>query len=101
MRGARAKLLRHTASMMEPEQVAIRATREVALGERFRWVEVPDVDTGIKRFLARFALKLGIPIATRKERRRFTAHRIEEVKNTFRWRYRRLKKMFYRLRRAV
>lgn len=94
MRGVRAKLLREQAAKMSVGQKD-RETEQIALGQRWRWFEVPDTSGRVKTFLARFALALGIPVATKKERRLVSVYRVQEKKGTTRWCYRRLKRLFY------
>lgn len=100
MNGSRAKLLRKQAALMTINK-PFRRLHVVDLPPRERWVDVPDDGkTFIEKLRNKFLRSLGLPTPTKRERRMVTPQVVREQKGTTRWAYRRLKQMYYRLRRA-
>lgn len=100
MNGARAKILRKQAALMTVNQPA-RKLITAQLAPRSAWVTVPDDgDSFIEKLRNKFLRSIGLPTPTKRVRQMVTPVIIREKKGTTRWAYRRLKRMYYRFRRA-
>jgi hypothetical protein len=101
MNGSRAKILRKQAALMTINK-PFRRLHVVDLPPRERWVEVPDDgDTFLEKLRNKSLRLLGLPTPTKRVRQMVTPQIVSEQKGTTRWTYRRLKQMYYRLRRAA
>jgi len=100
MRGVRAKLLRDAALKLTVGKPA-RQQETVRLPPRTRWVDVPDDgDTFIEKLRNKFLRSIGIATRMKRERRTVQPTVIREKRGTTRWAYKRLKRLYYRIRLA-
>lgn len=101
MNERRARILRKQARAMTKGQPD-RKLERFELPPRMQWVDVPDDGkTMLEKLRNKFLRAMGIPAPTKRVQQVVTPTVIREKRGTTRWAYKRLKRIYYKLRSAT